>query len=147
MNNETFSEYQNVAMSTAVYNGLYLNFCEKYLSHLNNLIKENQLPKEIINDIETIFKLLDLAYVSLGLTGEAGEVAGKVKKLIRGDTGFEINENSKIEIGKEVGDVLWYVANTAKELEIPMSKIADDNLKKLLSRKERGVLKGSGDNR
>ena len=82
-----------------------------------------------------------LEYLALGLTSEAGEVAGKVKKLIRDGKG------DKKAIASEVGDVLWYCAMLAKETEVPLNDIMKDNLKKLYSRKERGTLQGSGDNR
>ena len=82
-----------------------------------------------------------LEYLALGLTSEAGEVAGKVKKLIRDGKG------DKNAIASEIGDVLWYCAMLAKETKVPLNDIMKDNLKKLYSRKERGTLQGSGDNR
>ena len=82
-----------------------------------------------------------LEYLALGLTSEAGEVAGKVKKLIRDGKG------DKKAIASEIGDVLWYCAMLAKETEVPLNDIMKDNLMKLNSRKERGSLAGSGDNR
>jgi len=82
-----------------------------------------------------------LEYLALGLTSEAGEVAGKVKKLIRDGKG------DKKAIAAEIGDVLWYCAMLAKETEVPLNDIMKDNLKKLHSRKERGTLSGSGDER
>ena len=82
-----------------------------------------------------------LEYLALGLTSEAGEVAGKVKKLIRDGKG------DKKAIASEIGDVLWYCAMLARETEVPLNDIMKDNLKKLNSRKERGTLAGSGDNR
>ena len=82
-----------------------------------------------------------LEYLALGLTSEAGEVAGKVKKLIRDGKG------DKKAIAAEIGDVLWYCAMLAKETEVPLNDIMKDNLKKLHGRKTRGTLQGSGDNR
>ena len=82
-----------------------------------------------------------LEYLALGLTSEAGEVAGKVKKLIRDGKG------DKKAIASEIGDVLWYCAMMAKEVGVPLNEIMKDNLKKLHGRKERGTLSGSGDNR
>ena len=82
-----------------------------------------------------------LEYLALGLTSEAGEVAGKVKKLIRDGKG------DKKAIASEIGDVLWYCAMLAKETEVPLNDIMKDNLRKLHSRKERGTLSGSGDER
>jgi len=82
-----------------------------------------------------------LEYLALGLTSEAGEVAGKVKKLIRDGKG------DKVAIASEIGDVLWYCAMLAKEVGVPLNTIMKDNLKKLHGRKERGTLAGSGDER
>ena len=82
-----------------------------------------------------------LEYLALGLTSEAGEVAGKVKKLIRDGKG------DKKAIASEIGDVLWYCAMMAKEVGVPLNTIMQENLRKLHSRKERGTLSGSGDER
>jgi NTP pyrophosphatase (non-canonical NTP hydrolase) len=88
-----------------------------------------------------------LEYLALGLTSEAGEVAGKVKKLIRDGADVEGFELKKIAIASEIGDVLWYCAMMAKEVGVPLNDIMKDNLKKLHGRKVRGTLHGSGDNR
>lgn len=85
-------------------------------------------------------------YPTLGLVGEAGEVAEKIKKILR-DDGGEISYQKRKEIAKEIGDVLWYVAQLATELNLSLEKIAADNLEKLLSRLRRNKLSGSGDNR
>jgi NTP pyrophosphatase (non-canonical NTP hydrolase) len=85
-----------------------------------------------------------LEYLTLGLVGEAGEIANKVKKVIR--DGNRLN-NPKQNVRDEIGDVLWYCAMLCDWLEDDMGKIMEDNLAKLRSRKERGVLGGSGDNR
>ena len=82
-----------------------------------------------------------LEYLALGMTSEAGEVAGKVKKLIRD------GEGDKVAIASEIGDVLWYCAMMAKEVGVPLNTIMKENLKKLHGRKERGTLAGSGDTR
>lgn len=93
--------------------------------------------------------LLGLLYTTLGLSGEAGEVADKVKKIIRDqdDPYSDLSEEKKNELAKEVGDVLWYVATVSHELGFDLSHIATMNINKLLSRKKRKVIKGSGDNR
>jgi NTP pyrophosphatase (non-canonical NTP hydrolase) len=88
----------------------------------------------------------DLLHWVLGLNGEAGEVAEKLKKVIR-DKNSIITEDDKQELAKELGDVLWYLAVFAHDLGIPLDVIAQQNLDKLLSRKDRGVLGGNGDNR
>ena len=85
-------------------------------------------------------------YPTLGLAGEAGEVAEKIKKVLRDKNGI-IDQQTKEEIEKELGDVLWYVSQISTELGLSLDEIADKNIKKLFSRKERGVLHGNGDNR
>ncbi|HNY35920.1 MAG TPA: nucleoside triphosphate pyrophosphohydrolase family protein [Candidatus Pacearchaeota archaeon] len=85
-------------------------------------------------------------YPTLGLAGEAGEVAEKIKKVIRDGNGI-VSEEKKEEITKELGDVLWYVANLSKELGILLEDVAQKNLEKLQSRQQRNELHGSGDNR
>jgi NTP pyrophosphatase (non-canonical NTP hydrolase) len=87
-----------------------------------------------------------LAYPALGLAGEAGEVAEHAKKAIR-DDGGSVSEERKTAMAKELGDVLWYVAQIATELGLDLNAIAEENLEKLLSRQQRGVLSGSGDER
>lgn len=88
--------------------------------------------------------LYGLMYTGLGL-GEAGEIQGKIKKLYR-DGGVDDPAKHK-EIAKELGDLLWYIAATADEIHYKLEDIANMNLEKLNSRKDRGVLGGSGDNR
>ena len=88
----------------------------------------------------------NLYYPALGLAGEAGEVCEKIKKIMRDQRGFITEENEE-ELVKELGDVLWYVANLASEINRNLSEIAEVNLQKLEDRKNRGKLQGSGDNR
>lgn len=85
-------------------------------------------------------------YPTLGLAGETGEIAEKIKKIIR-DKGGVVSEESQQEIKKELGDVLWYVSQIATELKIDLEDVAQTNLEKLLSRLERNKIGGSGDNR
>jgi len=85
-------------------------------------------------------------YPVLGLCGESGEVAEKIKKIIR-DGGGVVSEDQRRELEKELGDVLWYIANLGVELGLEMDDIASKNIAKLKSRQDRGVLHGSGDNR
>jgi NTP pyrophosphatase (non-canonical NTP hydrolase) len=87
-----------------------------------------------------------LAYPALGLVGEAGEVAEHAKKAIR-DDGSSVSEERRAAMARELGDVLWYVAQLATELGLDLDMIANENLEKLLSRQRRGVLAGSGDER
>jgi NTP pyrophosphatase (non-canonical NTP hydrolase) len=88
----------------------------------------------------------NIVYPTLGLAGEAGEVAEKVKKLIR-DEGGKLTKTKKHEIEKELGDVLWYLSQIASELGLSLSEVAKTNIKKLSSRYNRGRVGGSGDNR
>ena len=81
-----------------------------------------------------------------GLVGESGEVAEKFKKLIRDKHG-RISEEDRQEILKELGDILWYINTVSSLLGSNLEEVAQKNLNKVLSRKERGVTKGSGDNR
>lgn len=85
-------------------------------------------------------------YPTLGLAGEAGEVAEKIKKILR-DNGGVVSEEKKEELKKELGDVLWYVSQIASELGLSLDEIAEMNIQKLYSRMERDKLKGSGDDR
>lgn len=89
---------------------------------------------------------IDYVYPALGLSEEAGEVAGKYAKAVR-DNNAVIDENRKVEIVKELGDVLWFVAELATNLGVSLDEVMENNITKLTSRKERGVIHGSGDNR
>jgi NTP pyrophosphatase (non-canonical NTP hydrolase) len=91
-------------------------------------------------------KFKDTLHWVLGINGEAGEVAEKVKKIIRDKNG-KMSKQDKLELSKEIGDVLWYLAVFAHDLGFPLDDIASQNLDKLQSRKTRGVLGGTGDNR
>lgn len=87
-----------------------------------------------------------LSYTALGLVGEAGEVAGKVKKIARDDAEV-IGLATRAKIADELGDVLWYAAQVASQLGVTLDSVAAGNLAKLADRKDRGVLQGSGDER
>lgn len=112
----TFDEYQKQAISTDVYGG-----------------KGDALSTAFINKV-------------LGLVGETGEVAEKLKKIQRNNNG-KMSEAERTELLKELGDALWYLSAIAFYLKEPLSKIAEKNLTKVLDRKVRGVVKSSGDNR
>lgn len=122
--NLSFQEYQERAATTAVYPMVAVspNSVGEY-SHSENYI-----------------------YPVLGLCGEAGEVAEKVKKLIRDKDGV-VNESDRQAIAKELGDVLWYLAALCKEFNLDMGQVAQSNLDKLAARAAAGTLKGSGDDR
>lgn len=83
-----------------------------------------------------------LEYLSTGLAAEVGEFCGKIAKTFRKD-----KELDKEAAAQELGDVLWFVAQSCQHLGYEMSQIATMNINKLLDRKERGVLKGDGDYR
>jgi len=88
----------------------------------------------------------NIIYPALGIGGETGEILEKIKKILR-DNNSEISKEKKIELVKEIGDVLWYVAALSTELGLNLGEIAEENIRKLSSRKERNKLHGSGDNR
>ena len=85
-------------------------------------------------------------YLTLGLTGEAGEIANKVKKIIR-DNDSKITDEMSEDLKKELGDVMWYIAMLCNELNISLDDVMKYNIDKLASRMERGKLQGQGDER
>lgn len=89
---------------------------------------------------------MNFIYPVLGLAGESGEVSEKIKKIIRDKQGV-MTPQDVLEIGKELGDVMWYVSVIAKNIGLTLSQVAQMNIDKLSSRKERNVIHGSGDNR
>lgn len=88
----------------------------------------------------------NFVYPTLGLAGEAGEVAEKIKKVIRDKEGI-IDDATREEIKKELGDAIWYLSQIASELNLSFDEVAEFNIEKLASRMKRGKLHGSGDNR
>lgn len=110
----TFDDYQEFAEKTAIYR-------------------------------QTIFERLNrLSYTTIALSGEVGEFANKLKKIIRHD--FTL-ESQRDFLRAELGDILWYVAMIACELNVSLDGTAVQNLEKLAKRKEKGTLRGDGDNR
>src|SRR5258706_15960080 len=87
-----------------------------------------------------------IIYPTLGLVNEAGEVAGKIKKVFRDKDGG-VNEETRSALKAQLGDVLWYLAPVATQLDLTLDEIAEYNIAKLLDRLERGKIKGDGDNR
>lgn len=120
---EDFNEYQRQATRTATFEQVI-----------------DAMPEEKVREC------LKLAYVSLGLAGEAGEVAEKVKKLIRDHKGILTPEYAA-EINKEQGDVTWYGANISRLLGTMFSDVPAINIAKLAMRAARNAIHGSGDNR
>ena len=85
-----------------------------------------------------------IVYPTLGLVNEAGELAGKVKKIFRDKNG-QISEADREALKQELGDVLWYLAQITTELDLTLAEVAEANLEKLFSRFERGKIGGEGD--
>ena len=95
---------------------------------------------------------MKVIYPAFGLANEAGEVLGKMKKMIRDqkvqlDQPSALSDKQRTDIAAELGDVMWYIAALSRDLGISLNQVAHMNLEKLASRKQRGVLGGSGDNR
>ncbi len=87
-----------------------------------------------------------IVYPTLGLVNEAGEVAGKIKKIFR-DKGGNISPEDREALKYELGDVLWYLTQICTELDLTLQEVATANIEKLYSRLERGQIRGEGDNR
>ena len=87
-----------------------------------------------------------IAYPTMGLMNEAGEVAGKIKKIFRYQNG-QITEEDRQSLKNELGDVLWYLTQICTELGLTLEEVAETNITKIFSRQERGKLGGDGDNR
>jgi len=112
---------------------------EKYKMDFNKY-QETAVETAIYPDTHRIL------YPALGMAGEAGEVANKVKKIIRDGT-ENLPEDWKDQLASEIGDVLWYCAALSNDIGIPLALIATQNRDKLLARKQKGTLQGSGDTR
>ena len=136
-----FNEYQEKAVSTAIYDKFEKEFWKKY-DFINDLTECGGL----VEDIEKLFTFLRLSYTALGLAGESGELCNAIKKLYR-DKNCEISQDDANNLSKELGDTEWYCANMAEELGYSLDNVVEKNIAKLQSRKERNVLGGSGDNR
>lgn len=134
----SFSEYQHKTRDTAIYG----ESVARYVCAIP-MPEDSSLSVSARVSLNT---LLRRHYVALGLTSEAGEVAGLLKKLMRDDAG-KLSAEKKAALSAELGDVLWYLARIAGEFGLDLSQIAEANLAKLYDRKERGALQGSGDKR
>jgi NTP pyrophosphatase (non-canonical NTP hydrolase) len=125
---------------------------------MKNLVKNSSSKIRTFKEYDKIAELTDLGtsaqdnmspgwlYYAFGVCGEAGELAEKVKKLFRDHQG-NLTEEYKIEILKELGDILWYMSRLAAHLGSSLAKVAFLNFVKLNSRKNRNKLHGDGDNR
>jgi NTP pyrophosphatase (non-canonical NTP hydrolase) len=88
----------------------------------------------------------DIAYCALGISGEGGEVADHVKKMLRDDNGC-LTDERRTQLKKELGDVLWYIARMAGKLGYTLDEVAVANIEKIKDRLARNTQHGSGDNR
>ena len=116
-----------------------------FVGELDMDFKEYQ-EKSKKTDLKVTINNSNLAYYALGLADESGEVAGKIKKLYR-DFDGKLTEEYKKEIAKEMGDVMWYMAQLCTKLGLSYEEVAQMNLDKLMSRLNRGTITGNGDNR
>lgn len=133
----TLDEYQDRALLTAVF--------PKITVAIHRIPDQDEAV--LCEEASASFHLVDnLIYPAFGLVGEAGEVAEKIKKTIR-DRAGTIERKDRDALIKELGDVLWYLAVLANNIDAPLSEIAMLNLKKLADRQTRAVLKGDGDER
>lgn len=129
-----FDEYQKRAHDTAMY-----PFNIRIHSSLHIPESEEPLTKE---EIENIGIQIPFVYPLIGLSGEVGELQNKLKKVLRDNKPL-----ARDEINLELGDILWYVSELASIFSMSLWSIAENNINKLESRKERNVIKGSGDDR
>lgn len=130
-----FNTYQNEAKKTIKFS--------RFPYVLKGFPTEFNQTNEAIDDV---YDFCNLGYTVLGLTGEAGEIANKVKKIWRDNDGNISEEHEKM-ILDEAGDVLWYLSALCSTLDINLNDVAENNIKKLHDRLERNVISGSGDNR
>lgn len=114
----------------------------KFVENKMNKITKFEEYQEFVKSMKVYPEKNAIVYPTLGLMGEAGEISEKVKKWMRGD-----KELDKEGLLKELGDPLWYITSLADDLGYTLQEVIDANVEKLNSRKERGVLKGSGDSR
>jgi len=117
-----------------------------YLDGVDKLLLGVRADPEGPHDPSVLRDLLRLSYVTLGLAGEAGELANKVKKVIRDDGGVLTPVRAR-QLIDEAGDCLWYLSELCSVLNIPMSEVAKLNIAKLKERAEKNKLQGAGDNR
>lgn len=126
-----------------------LKIFSKFSDHGRNLLSKY---RQFTKTTSVYDKDHTLEYLSLGLVSEAGEVAGAVKRVFRGDkkkySGIDqIHPEDKEKIFKEMGDVLWYLTALADQLGTTVDALIENNMDKLTDRKKRDVLKGNGDDR
>lgn len=149
----TFDQYQDAARDTATYPRVYteeqvrnivLNVMSPWVEDFDTAAMVGNMIADELDREETAFNRL--VYPVLGLLGEAGEIANKLKKVARDQQGQMTGEQVDAHAA-EVGDVLWYVSAVSSELHYDLDSIAVDNINKLADRAARGVIAGDGDNR
>jgi NTP pyrophosphatase (non-canonical NTP hydrolase) len=138
----SFNEYQTEAASTAAFPRFYTE------DQVAEMLYENGVDHTEIERVLSKFEtpMSRLVYPILGLVGEAGELANKLKKWGRDSAGHSTPDQEDA-LADELGDTLWYVAATATSLQMDLEGVAEANLSKLFSRRDRGVIQGNGDNR
>jgi len=129
----TLNKYQEQTRETAIYQ-----------TAIDTFVNELEIPNN--GKAQKLKNLLGFTYVVLGMVGEAGELANKLKKVIR-DSNGEINLSDMLQLAKENGDMTWYNARAFEHLGFTFQEGAEMNLKKLFERKLSNSLQGSGDNR
>lgn len=134
----SFDEYQKRTADTAIYPD-----AATVTIRLRDLGFDHKQIETIME--ATCANALGVTYTGLGL-GEIGEIQGKIKKILR-DDGGRVTMEKRAAVSKELGDTLWYISQMATELSLDLESIASENLAKLASRRERGTLQGSGDDR
>lgn len=147
----TLDQYQALAAETAMYPRVYTEaqvaaILEEALidaAGYSNYAIEG-VTERLLKKYETPFNRL--VYPLMGLAGEIGEILNKAKKVARDDQG-QMDLAAVEDSAAELGDVGWYFAAIATELGVKLGAVARGNIRKLQSRKARGVLGGSGDDR
>ncbi len=139
-----WQKYEELLMKTGYLQAKLENYEKDDSSYKQMTFAEYQKKSRVTAHYPDVGK--NFIYPALGLAGESGEVIEKIKKIIRDDN-FQLTETKKIEIEKELGDVLWYLAQLATEFGLSLEKVALGNIEKLYSRLNRGKIQGSGDNR
>jgi NTP pyrophosphatase (non-canonical NTP hydrolase) len=136
-----FQEYQSKTRET----DMYPEAIDKLFENCDRLWGELDTAVQV--EVVRAKRLIFLLTLNAGLQEEAGEVSGKIKKMIRDKGGDSMEPDFVDDMTKEMGDVLWYMSETASTIDTRLQTIAEMNYEKLKSRAERGKLNGYGDNR
>jgi len=153
---KTLNEYQEAAGKIALYPGADMRLTEQIaakmtrsfaplLDGLTDVVEYERVRLGIVQMLACA-RLSGLLYVALGVNGEAGEFAEKVKKLLRDKNG-ELTDELRECLAQELGDIQWFVSEAARQLKFTLEEIANKNITKLFDRLDRGMIGGDGDNR